>query len=113
MPNSQKNLYKKFLGDKGELIALNYIKKNGYKILEKNYKTKFGEADIIAKKDDLICFIEVKTRTNLIYGEGNISIDINLVCLVKRLIIKSKTSTGLLQTYIYMKIICKIITYRL
>lgn len=50
------------LGAFGEKRALKYLKKNKYKILEKNYKTKLAECDIIAKKDNIIAFIEVKTR---------------------------------------------------
>ena len=68
MFNSQKNLYKKFLGAKGELIAENFLIKKGYKILQKNYRQKFGEIDIIASKEDVINFIEVKTRSNVKYG---------------------------------------------
>ena len=68
MQNSQKNLYKKLLGEKGELKVLKFLKSKGYKILEKNYKTSFGEADIIALKDKVYCFIEVKTRTSLKFG---------------------------------------------
>ena len=68
MFNSQKNLYKKFLGRKGELTAEGFLVKNGYKILQKNYRTKFGEVDIIASKNDIINFVEVKTRTSTKYG---------------------------------------------
>ncbi len=68
MSDSPKNLYKKLLGAKGELIAVKFLKTKGYKILHKNYKTKFGEADIIALKDGITVFVEVKTRTSLKYG---------------------------------------------
>ncbi|MBO5888998.1 MAG: YraN family protein [Clostridia bacterium] len=69
MRNSQKDFYKKLLGREGEDLVYNFLKKNGYKILEKNYRTPFGEADIIAKsKDGTIYFIEVKTRSTLKYG---------------------------------------------
>jgi putative endonuclease len=56
----------KELGILGEKIAENYLKKKGYKILEKNYSPSFvsgpniGEVDIIAKKQNIIVFIEVK-----------------------------------------------------
>lgn len=59
----------KKLGALGEKVAIEYLKKRGYKILDKNYSPKFvsgpqrGEIDIIAKKDDIIHFIEVKTLT--------------------------------------------------
>ena len=57
----------KELGALGEKIAINYLKEKGYKILDKNYSPKFvsgpqrGEIDIVAKKEDIISFIEVKT----------------------------------------------------
>ncbi|XOB42013.1 MAG: YraN family protein [Candidatus Nealsonbacteria bacterium] len=59
----------KQLGNFGENIACYYLKNKGYKILDKNYSRKWiqgpqkGEIDIVAKKDDVIYFIEVKTLT--------------------------------------------------
>lgn len=49
-------------GDKGEEVAFLYLKDNGYKILDRNYENRFGEIDIIAKKNKTIIFVEVKTR---------------------------------------------------
>ena len=59
---------KKKLGDSGEKRAVKYLKRNGWKILKRNYKNPFGEIDIIAKKDDTVAFIEVKTRLSDLYG---------------------------------------------
>lgn len=56
------------LGASGEEIASCFLKENGYKILKKNYKTKFGEIDIIAKDEDTFAFIEVKTRYSDRFG---------------------------------------------
>ena len=52
----------------GEKIAQDYLRNKGYEILEINFYTKKGEIDIIAKKDNCIIFVEVKTRTNLKFG---------------------------------------------
>ena len=50
-------------GNKGEEIACYYLTKHGFLIVERNYLKKWGEIDIIAQKDDLIHFIEVKSST--------------------------------------------------
>ncbi len=58
----------KITGQCGEDIAADYLRKKGYKIIERNYKNKIGEIDIIARfKDDLI-FAEVKTRSSDKFG---------------------------------------------
>ena len=59
---------KRSLGNRGESEACRYLKKHGYKILKTNYRTPFGEADIIAEDGDEIVFVEVKTRTSDRYG---------------------------------------------
>jgi len=59
---------KSLVGPSGEAAAARYLEKNGYEIVEKNYR-KFGaEVDLIAKKDETLCFIEVKTRGSDDYG---------------------------------------------
>lgn len=52
----------KQIGDKGEDYAVKYLKKNKYKIIERNYRKKYGEIDIIAENKEYIIFVEVKTR---------------------------------------------------
>ena len=56
------------LGKQGEELALKFLRKKGYKILESNYKTKLGEIDIIATDKDAVCFVEVKLRNSLRFG---------------------------------------------
>lgn len=56
------------VGKMGENVATEYLIKNGYKIIERNFYCKTGEIDIIALKDKYLVFIEVKTRTNTNYG---------------------------------------------
>lgn len=53
---------KRQVGDFGEEITAEYLENNGYRIIDRNYAKPFGEIDIIAIKDDLIAFVEVKTR---------------------------------------------------
>lgn len=55
-------------GDIGENIAKNYLIKKGANILESKYKIKTGEIDIIARLDNELVFIEVKSRSNLKFG---------------------------------------------
>lgn len=55
-------------GKIGESIASDYLKKQGFSILHLNYRTLYGEIDIVGKKDNKIHFIEVKTRTSLKNG---------------------------------------------
>ena len=60
---------RKSLGKKGEELAASYLKKNqGYKILHRNYRCTFGEIDIIAKDQDVLSFVEVKTRSSAGFG---------------------------------------------
>jgi putative endonuclease len=60
---------KKVLGNIGEIKSCEYLESSGYLILEKNFRCAFGEIDIIARREDAICFVEVKTRANSSYGE--------------------------------------------
>ena len=59
---------RKQLGKRGETKAIAFLKKQGFKILERNYCVKSAEIDIIAKDHGTICFIEVKTRSNTTKG---------------------------------------------
>jgi putative endonuclease len=62
-----RNRQQKF-GKKGEALAVHRLKKAGYKIIETNYRTQLGEIDIVAKDNDTIVFVEVKSRRSLHFG---------------------------------------------
>ena len=68
MPHSPQDVHKKVLGRKGEKLVEAYIRAQGYKVIKRNYRTPFGEADIIAEDGDEVVFIEVKTRSSDTYG---------------------------------------------
>ena len=59
------------LGRIGENIIADYITKLGYKVIERNFECNQGELDIIAKDKEELVFIEVKTRTDISYGEAS------------------------------------------
>ncbi len=62
-------------GDEGEEEACRYLKSQGYQILERNWRFRKLEVDIIAQKAELMVFIEVKTRKNNIFGEPEIFVN--------------------------------------
>lgn len=53
---------KQALGREGERLAKEFLERQGYRILARNYRYSGGEVDIIAKKDDELCFVEVRSR---------------------------------------------------
>lgn len=55
-------------GREGERIAAQYLAKKGYKIIDKNFRCKNGEIDIIAIGDNMLVFVEVKTRGSEEFG---------------------------------------------
>jgi len=59
---------RKELGDTGEKLARDFLKKKGYKIRETNFRCREGEIDIIAQKKDCLVFIEVRTKTSTDFG---------------------------------------------
>lgn len=69
-------LNKKKFGNIGEKIAKEYLEKNGYEIIDNNFSSIQGEIDIIAKDNNEIVFIEVKTRRNKRYGMPVDAVDI-------------------------------------
>lgn len=56
------------IGSLGEEISENFLVESGYTILDRNFRCKTGEIDLIARDGDYICFIEVKTRCGNLFG---------------------------------------------
>ncbi len=64
LPKSQNKPF----GKKGEDIALEILVKNGYKIIDRNFSSRFGEIDIVALDGPTLVFVEVKTRQSTKFG---------------------------------------------
>ncbi|MDD5662032.1 MAG: YraN family protein [Candidatus Omnitrophica bacterium] len=59
------------LGIQAEAKAAEFLKASGYQILRRNYRSKLGEVDIIARDRDTVCFVEVKCRLSDKFGKGS------------------------------------------
>ena len=76
MQDPSQNFHQKILGRQGEDLTVKYLKRHRYKILKRNFKTPFGEADIIARSPDgYTCFVEVKARESDAFGLPTEAVD--------------------------------------
>lgn len=60
--------YRQKIGDWGEDLALDWLTEKGYELIQRNFRHKNDELDLIMKKDDFYVFVEVKTRQSDTYG---------------------------------------------
>lgn len=58
------------IGNRAETLTCEYLVKNGYEIVDRNYRDRYCEIDIIAKNSEYICFVEVKYRNTEAFGGG-------------------------------------------
>lgn len=63
------------LGDRGEKLAVRYLKQQNYRILDTQHRNTYGEVDIIAKDGDCVVFVEVKTRSSTEAGRPLDAVD--------------------------------------
>ncbi len=66
---------KKIIGDLGETFAAELYEKSGYTVTKRNYHSRYGEIDLIAESEDVLCFIEVKTRNLTSLGNPAEAVD--------------------------------------
>lgn len=101
---------KQIEGKFGEIEAIKYLKEQGCKIICKNFKCMQGEIDIIAKDEEEIVFVEVKTRTGIEYGEAMEAVDKKKqkhiyktaeYYLYKNKIENAKTRIDVIEIYLY------------
>ena len=62
-------------GKYGERIAARHLERQGYRILKQNYRSRFGEIDLIAQKEELLIFCEVKTRKDDSFSAAREAVD--------------------------------------
>ena len=63
MPNKRES------GNRGEDLAVVFLQKKGYRILERNFRFERGEIDIVTEDEDTLVFVEVKARRSAVFGE--------------------------------------------
>ncbi len=73
------------LGKKGEKVAVKYLKKLGFEIVECGFRALKGEIDIIAKENDTIVFVEVKARSSSGYGSPLEAVDLTKQAQIKKI----------------------------
>ena len=66
---------RKALGFRGEDLAVKYLKKKGFKVIERNYHCPLGEIDLIAREGDTLVFVEIKARTSSTFGLPQDAVD--------------------------------------
>ncbi len=75
---------KKSLGKKGEILAREYLEKLGFNIVDHNFRSRYGEIDLIVRKEKAFRFVEVKFRRSLNYGLHHESVIKNKQERIKR-----------------------------
>jgi putative endonuclease len=72
-------------GRLGEELAASYLEEKGYKIVERNFRTRFGEVDIICYNGKTLVFVEVKTKIGHDFGEPEDMVNKSKIAKVKRM----------------------------
>jgi len=74
------------LGRKGENLAASYLREQGWEILERNYRTRLGEIDLVCRDHNTIVFVEVKTRTETDFARPDQSVTRRKQAKLRRLV---------------------------
>jgi putative endonuclease len=86
-----------WLGSQGERLAARHLRKLGYRILARRYKTALGELDLVARDGDCIVFVEVKTRRSTAAGEPSAAVDRAKQARLTRLALAFLKKYGMLE----------------
>lgn len=76
--------HRQLLGRTGEDFAASYLQRHGFKILERNFKARYGEIDIIALDGEILVFVEVKTRLEEAFGRPEEAVTARKLAEVKQ-----------------------------
>ena len=87
------------IGQEQEELAAKYLEEKGYEILERNYRIRTGEIDLIARDARYLVFIEVKYRKNLQMGDPLEAVDVRKQ---QRIYISGRPTTTVSQQYSFM-----------
>ena len=63
------------IGSYGERVAAAFLRRRGYRVLTRNYKTERGEIDLVCRDGDILAFVEVRSRSGELFGRPSESID--------------------------------------
>ena len=91
MPDPQEDIYykvhmnKRKVGDRGESEAVQYLEEQGLHILERNFRTREGEIDIVAEDGNVLVFFEVKFRSSARYGDALEAVDVRKQMKIRRM----------------------------
>jgi len=85
-------------GKNNESLAAIYLKRQGYRILEQNYRTRIGEIDIIARDNETIAFIEVKSRSSAAFGSPKYAVTLQKQHKISKVALQYLKSTH--QTHV-------------
>jgi len=85
-------------GKNNESLAAIYLKRQGYRIVEQNYRTRMGEIDIIAKDNETIAFVEVKSRSSASFGSPKYAVTLQKQRKISKVALQYLKSTH--QSYV-------------
>ena len=100
-------------GKQGEDKAAEFLADKGYEIVVRNYRYRHAEIDIIAKKNKILAFVEVKTRTNLSYGMPEEFVDVTKRRLIILTVIGTVTFALMLFRSLLIQVLLKFSTSKM
>ncbi|MFY2561813.1 YraN family protein [Corallococcus terminator] len=56
-------------GDEAESVAVRYLEERGWRVKARNWLCRYGELDVVAEREDLVCFVEVRMRSSAVWGD--------------------------------------------